>query len=121
MAYKDKGCNKEFDSIKNLGFTRCRLAIVTFFSRSKNQLWTKGETSGNQLELVTIFSDCDQDTLLIKAHPTGPICHTNAATCFLEENEANWKVIQDLEEIILKREKLRPKNSYTSTPGLSLI
>lgn len=61
---------------------------VTFYSRSKKRLWTKGETSGNTLELVAILQDCDNDTLLIKANPKGPVCHTGADTCFSEANES---------------------------------
>src|SRR5687768_12471636 len=60
---------------------------VTFFSRTKQRLWTKGESSGNSLELVSITMDCDQDTLLIKVNPKGPTCHTGADTCFNEKNE----------------------------------
>ncbi|MBO9636594.1 phosphoribosyl-AMP cyclohydrolase [Siphonobacter aquaeclarae] len=60
--------------------------VVTFFSRTKNRLWTKGETSGNFLHVKEIRVDCDQDTLLIKAVPAGPVCHTGADTCFFEEN-----------------------------------
>ncbi len=60
--------------------------VVTFFSRTKNRLWTKGETSGNFLNVKEIRVDCDQDTLLIKVEPVGPVCHTGADTCFSEEN-----------------------------------
>lgn len=60
--------------------------VVTFFSRTKNRLWTKGETSGNFLHVREIRVDCDQDTLLIKVEPVGPVCHTGADTCFSEEN-----------------------------------
>jgi phosphoribosyl-ATP pyrophosphohydrolase/phosphoribosyl-AMP cyclohydrolase len=73
---------------------------VTFFSRTKQRLWTKGETSGNFLELVDILIDCDHDTLLVKAHPVGPTCHTGADTCFNENNSdfdltTLGKIIQD--------------------------
>jgi len=86
---------------------------VTFYSRSKARLWTKGETSGNWLELVEILSDCDNDTLLIKAKPKGPVCHTGTDTCFNEKNES-WS-LASLENIINDR-KLNPKTeSYTST------
>jgi len=60
--------------------------VVTFFSRTKSRLWTKGETSGNFLHVVDMLVDCDQDTLLIKVNPVGPVCHTGADTCFNEEN-----------------------------------
>ena len=65
------------------------LGKVTFFSRTKNRLWTKGEESGNFLNVIEILNDCDNDTLLIKAHPTGPVCHTGADTCWNEENSAD--------------------------------
>ena len=60
--------------------------LVTFYSRTRNRLWTKGEESGNYLDVVEIFTDCDNDTLLIKANPRGPVCHTGADTCFGEDN-----------------------------------
>jgi len=86
---------------------------VTFFSRSKNRLWTKGETSGNFLLVKEIITDCDNDTLLIKASPTGPVCHTGADTCFNEVN--NQFSLEKLEEIINDR-KLNPtESSYTSS------
>lgn len=86
---------------------------VTFFSRSKKRLWTKGESSGNTLELVDILVDCDQDTLLIKANPTGPVCHTGADTCFNERNDS-WS-LQTLESIIKDRKSNPKKGSYTTT------
>ena len=73
---------------------------VTFYSRSKSRLWTKGETSGTFLEVVAMVPDCDQDTLLIKAIPKGPTCHTGADTCFGETNEDPTKFINYLESII---------------------
>src|SRR6187551_2375514 len=76
---------------------------VTFFSRSKQRLWTKGETSGNFLELVDILIDCDNDTLLVKAKPLGPACHTGADTCFNEVN-SNWD-LSSLENTIQQRKK----------------
>jgi phosphoribosyl-ATP pyrophosphohydrolase/phosphoribosyl-AMP cyclohydrolase len=86
---------------------------VTFYSRSKARLWTKGETSGNWLELVEILEDCDHDTLLIKVNPRGPVCHTGTDTCFNEMND-QWS-LGSLEKIINDR-KLNPKiESYTST------
>ncbi len=86
---------------------------VTFFSRSKQQLWTKGETSGNYLELIDLKADCDNDTLLIKAKPTGPVCHTGSDTCFNERNDS-W-TLQSLEKIIQDR-KANPKSgSYTTS------
>lgn len=85
---------------------------VTFFSRSKNRLWTKGETSGNFLELVEIRKDCDSDTLLIKANPAGPVCHTGADTCFNEVND-HWN-LNSLEAIIKSRKENPVPGSYTN-------
>lgn len=84
---------------------------VTFYSRSKKRLWMKGETSGNFLELVDIRPDCDQDTLLIKVNPTGPVCHTGADTCFDEVNQWN---LESLEDIIQQRKQNPVPGSYTN-------
>jgi len=86
---------------------------VTFFSRSKQRLWTKGETSGNFLELVDIIQDCDRDTLLIKVNPKGPSCHTGADTCFNEINDTFS--ILTLENIITDRKANPKKGSYTNS------
>jgi phosphoribosyl-AMP cyclohydrolase / phosphoribosyl-ATP pyrophosphohydrolase len=86
---------------------------VTFFSRSKQRLWTKGETSGNFLELSEVLLDCDQDTLLIKANPLGPVCHTGADTCFNEKNE-RWN-LDSLESVIKDRKANPLKGSYTTS------
>lgn len=86
---------------------------VTFFSRSKNRLWTKGETSGNYLNVVEILIDCDKDTLLIKAKPDGPTCHTGADTCFNEIN--NSFQLEALERIIKERKANPQKGSYTTS------
>jgi len=85
---------------------------VTFYSRTKQRLWTKGETSGNFLELVDIIVDCDEDTLLIKVNPKGPSCHTGADTCFNEKND-DWNV-HSLEAIIQNRKSNPQKGSYTN-------
>jgi len=85
---------------------------VTFFSRSKQRLWTKGETSGNFLFLDSIILDCDKDTLLIKSNPVGPACHTGADTCFKENNVSN-DFISYLENVIREREKGDRPESYT--------
>src|ERR1700738_1617883 len=77
--------------------------LVTFFSRSKNKLWLKGETSGNKLQLVDITTDCDKDTLLILAHPTGPVCHTGSLSCFTREQQTDWEFLKQLEKTIEKR------------------
>lgn len=87
---------------------------VTFFSRTKNRLWMKGETSGNYFDLVDIIVDCDQDTLLIKVNPRGPACHTGADTCFNESN-ANPFDLTTLESIITERKSNPKKGSYTTS------
>jgi phosphoribosyl-ATP pyrophosphohydrolase/phosphoribosyl-AMP cyclohydrolase len=87
---------------------------VTFFSRSKNRLWTKGETSGNFLEVVSITEDCDNDTLLIKANPRGPVCHKGSDTCFNETNPSNALFLEHLENIIHDRKNNPSAKSYTS-------
>ena len=87
---------------------------VVFYSRSKQRLWMKGETSGNYLHVKQIIADCDNDTLLIKVHPEGPVCHTGADTCFDEINKPGNFLLQ-LEEVIANR-KLNPgQGSYTSS------
>ncbi len=86
---------------------------VTFYSRSKKRLWTKGEESGNFLELKSVAVDCDNDTLLIKAHPLGPVCHTGADTCWNEKNHKQ-DFIYYLEDIIELRKKVSPEESYIS-------
>lgn len=86
---------------------------VTFFSRSKNRLWTKGEESGNFLSLKEITADCDNDTLLIKADPAGPVCHTGADTCFNETNTKDF--LQTLTGTIKQRYENRSGKSYTSS------
>ena len=78
---------------------------VTFFSRSKNRLWTKGEESGNFLELVSIINDCDNDTLLIQVNPVGPTCHTGLDTCWQESNNQNFGYISKLETTIKERKE----------------
>ncbi len=89
--------------------------VVTFFSRSKSRLWTKGETSGNFLRVQAIMRDCDNDTLLIKARPEGPTCHTGADTCFEEENvPRSASFLHELEQIILERKQNPSPDSYTS-------
>lgn len=86
---------------------------VTFYSRSKSRLWTKGEESGNFLELKSIAVDCDNDTLLIKAHPVGPVCHTGADTCWSEKNHSDNFLLY-LEEIINLRRKASVDESYVA-------
>jgi phosphoribosyl-AMP cyclohydrolase / phosphoribosyl-ATP pyrophosphohydrolase len=86
---------------------------VTFFSRSRQTLWTKGETSGNFLAVERILLDCDGDTILIKAVPAGAVCHTGADTCFGEKNEAA-DFLFELERVISKRKNDAPETSYTA-------
>lgn len=85
---------------------------VTFFSRSKNRLWTKGETSGNWLIVDEIFTDCDNDTILIKAYPQGPTCHTGSTSCFGDKQPKGF--LYELEDVIEKRITENPEGSYTS-------
>lgn len=87
---------------------------VTFYSRSKKRLWTKGEESGNFLELKSLAVDCDNDTLLIKAHPLGPVCHTGADTCWSEKNHSE-DFLYYLEDIIKLRRQVAPKESYVAS------
>ena len=88
---------------------------VTFWSRTRNKLWTKGETSGNFLNLVDIKVDCDNDTLLIQAHPDGPTCHTGTDTCWGEENHANPLLfLTELQDFINRRKEEMPEGSYTT-------
>ncbi|MDT8433131.1 MAG: bifunctional phosphoribosyl-AMP cyclohydrolase/phosphoribosyl-ATP diphosphatase HisIE [Bacteroidales bacterium] len=87
---------------------------VTFYSRTKNRLWTKGEESGNFLDVKEIIEDCDQDTLLIKVKPYGPVCHTGSDTCFSENNDPGILFLQKLQDLIATRKKEMPANSYTT-------
>lgn len=99
---------------------------VTFYSRTRKCLWTKGETSGNFLEVVSIKIDCDQDTLLIRVHPAGPVCHTGTDTCWGEENKGFAPVehsmsenpllfLSELQDFIEKRHQEMPEGSYTTS------
>ncbi len=89
---------------------------VTFWSRSRNTLWTKGETSGNYLNLVDIKIDCDQDTLLVRAIPVGPTCHTGTDTCWGETNEQEpIHFLSELQSFIDKRKQEMPEGSYTTS------
>ncbi len=88
---------------------------VTFWSRTRQCLWTKGETSGNFLHVVEILSDCDNDTLLIKADPEGPVCHTGADTCWNEKNDNPIMFLSDLQRFIEKRHEEMPEGSYTTS------
>lgn len=89
---------------------------VTFWSRSRQCLWTKGETSGNFLNLVSIKSDCDNDTLLVRVNPVGPACHLGTDTCWGEKNEANPLLfLTELQDFINKRHEKMPEGSYTTS------
>lgn len=90
--------------------------LVTFYSRSKNRLWTKGEESGNFLDVVDISEDCDNDTLLIKAKPRGPVCHTGSDTCFDEVNSMDdMGFLKYLQDFIDHRKQEMPEGSYTTS------
>jgi phosphoribosyl-AMP cyclohydrolase / phosphoribosyl-ATP pyrophosphohydrolase len=88
---------------------------VTFYSRSKKRLWTKGETSGNFLQVKEILLDCDNDTLLIKAKPDGPTCHTGADTCWKEENSGKAVFLEHLKKVIKDRKQNPSEKSYTTS------
>ena len=89
---------------------------VTFFSRSKNRLWTKGEESGNFLQYISMSLDCDQDSLLIQAHPVGPVCHTGTDTCWGIENvKDNTSFLNELEQVIAQRKNAAPESSYVGS------
>ena len=88
---------------------------VTFFSRTKNRLWMKGETSGNTLQVVSMMVDCDNDTILIKANPAGPVCHTGADTCFGEKNIEDIMFLKYLQDFIEQRRQEMPEGSYTTS------
>ena len=95
---------------------------VVFYSRTKQRLWKKGETSGNVLNVVSIASDCDNDAVLIQANPTGPVCHTGEQSCF--SGEAGLPVLSGLISVIKKRKKTMPEDSYTAklfTKGVAKI
>jgi phosphoribosyl-ATP pyrophosphohydrolase/phosphoribosyl-AMP cyclohydrolase len=89
-------------------------ARVLMLGFMNNRLWTKGEESGNFLDVKEIIEDCDQDTLLIKAHPHGPVCHTGSDTCFFEKNDPDISFLRQLQDLIANRKKEMPANSYTT-------
>lgn len=88
--------------------------LVTFYSRTRQRLWTKGEESGNFLDVVEIKEDCDNDTILVKVHPRGPVCHTGADTCFFEHNSQIFDFLLYLQDLIDTRKKDLPEGSYTT-------
>ena len=108
---------ESFEKTQKTGF-------VHFFSRTKNRIWKKGETSGNVLKVRKIFPDCDRDTLLILAEPTGNVCHTGAENCFDFSPKTHFDFLEKLEKTIFSRQKNAPKNSYVAklfTDGLDRI
>ena len=105
LAYMDRAALAQTISSKK----------VTFFSRSKNRLWTKGETSGNWLDYISGEMDCDADTLLIQARPQGPSCHTGSVTCFNDQTASNIGFLDQLSTLIAERHKTMPKGSYTTS------
>ena len=88
---------------------------VTFFSRTRQRLWTKGEESGNFLHVDEILEDCDNDTLLIRVRPEGPVCHTGNDTCFNQENQGGLAFLSRLQALIHQRKEEMPENSYTTS------
>lgn len=88
---------------------------VTFFSRTRNRLWTKGEESGNFLNVVSVKADCDHDTLLIQVHPAGPVCHTGTDTCWGEKNEQPVLFLKELQDFVNVRYREMPEGSYTTS------
>ena len=104
LAYMDRAALAQTISSKK----------VTFFSRSKNRLWTKGETSGNWLDYICGEMDCDADTLLIQARPQGPSCHTGSVTCFNDQTPSNIGFLDQLGRLIAERHKTMPEGSYTT-------
>ena len=88
---------------------------MTFFSRTKNRLWTKGEESGNFLHVVSVKADCDNDTLLIMVHPEGPVCHKGTDTCWGDKNEQDIMFLKELQDFIDRRRQEMPEKSYTTS------
>ena len=89
--------------------------LVTFYSRTRQRLWTTGEESGNFLDVVSIKEDCDHDTLLIQVHPRGPVCHTGTDTCWGEENREPVMFLKELQHFIQQRHEEMPEGSYTTS------
>ena len=95
---------------------------VTFYSRTRQKLWTKGEESGNFLNVVSIKNDCDNDTLLIQVNPVGPVCHTGTDTCWGETNNMNPLLfLSELQDFIEKRHQEMPEGSYTTSLSLNKL
>lgn len=92
----------------------CDSGRVTFFSRSKQRLWTKGETSGNSLHLKSVHLDCDSDALLVRAEPAGPVCHAGTPTCFADAPNLPMSFLGELDALVARRSTERPEGSYTT-------
>ena len=92
-----------------------REKFVTFWSRSRRELWRKGDTSGNRLALVSLHADCDGDALLVRAVPSGPVCHNGTATCFADDPGTEGNVLRSLAGVIADRHRERPDGSYTAS------
>jgi len=88
--------------------------MVTFYSRTKERLWTKGEESGNHLKVIAIQLDCDKDTVLIRVIPEGPVCHTGTISCFGDEPSGKYSFLTELEDILFDRKEKKPEGSYTA-------
>jgi phosphoribosyl-ATP pyrophosphohydrolase/phosphoribosyl-AMP cyclohydrolase len=88
--------------------------MVTFYSRTKGRLWTKGEESGNHLKVVKIKPDCDEDTILIRVIPEGPVCHKGTISCFGDEPAGRYSFLTELEDILYSRKAEKPEGSYTA-------
>ena len=91
-----------------------KTGLVTFYSRTRKVLWTKGASSGNSMEVRKILIDCDQDTLLIMARPSGPVCHDGPDTCFNEINDGGYSFLEYLQALVKERKREAPEGSYTS-------
>ncbi|HMM66193.1 MAG TPA: bifunctional phosphoribosyl-AMP cyclohydrolase/phosphoribosyl-ATP diphosphatase HisIE [Dokdonella sp.] len=92
----------------------CDSGKVTFFSRSRQRLWTKGETSGNTLQLKSMHVDCDADAVLVRAEPAGPVCHTGTPTCFADAPHLPLAFLPELDALVGQRARDRPEGSYTT-------
>lgn len=112
--YTNKVLMLGFMNEEALAKTR-ELGKVTFYSRTRQRLWTKGEESGHFLHVISILEDCDADTLLIKVNPAGPICHTGQDTCFNEKNREDILFLKYLQDFIEKRYREMPESSYTTS------
>ena len=109
----EEAYQKTVETGKVTFFSRTKNRLWTKFSRTKNRLWTKGEESGNFLNVVSIKADCDNDTLLIMVNPVGPVCHLGTDTCWGDKNEQDIMFLKELQDFIDKRHEEMPEKSYT--------